>query len=382
MRTKLSIGMAVALGLGGMVPRSAEARSAIDLLNFDGTNGATPQGPVISYRGKLYGTTLTGGAYNSGALFSIDSRTGASATVYSFTGGQDGANPNGGLTVLGGALYGVTYVGTVFKVDIATGAETTVYTFPSTTNLTGALVYNPSGGSDPYRGDMFGTTLNGGRFGNGSLFRIIPGTGAEQTLRSFKGVPGGGYPALGSLMINSCGEFYGATEPGGGFPGSLFQYDFPTNTLTPLHTFASSGGEGLLALGPLASDAPNCLFLYGATSSGGANGDGTVFSYGNGSRFSVLYSFTGGADGAAPAGSVIYVNGVLYGTTSTGGSGGGGTLFSIDASTGTETTLYSFPGAEGGLNPMSALSYIDGKLIGTTSSGGPSGDGTVFSYRP
>jgi uncharacterized repeat protein (TIGR03803 family) len=70
--------------------------------------------------------------------------------------------------------------------------------------------------------------------------------------------------------------------------------------------------------------------LYGAAADGGAYGDGTVFSVKtNGTDFTVLYTFTNGADGAAPWGSLVLSGNTLFGTASAGGSGRYGTVFDL-----------------------------------------------------
>jgi uncharacterized repeat protein (TIGR03803 family) len=106
----------------------------------------------------------------------------------------------------------------------------------------------------------------------------------------------------------------------------------------------------------------------------------------------VLYSFTGGTDGAFPNGGLILDSaGDLYGTTSQGGDGssmiapgGCGVVFKLDQS-GKETVLYSFTGgADGGYAQAGLIGDASGNLYGTTRLGGesscgpPYGCGTVF----
>jgi uncharacterized repeat protein (TIGR03803 family) len=105
--------------------------------------------------------------------------------------------------------------------------------------------------------------------------------------------------------------------------------------------------------------------------------------------FTVLYTFTGGADGGNPlAGLVHDAAGNLYGTTSSGGSSlwcpnGCGTVFKIDT-TGKETVLHSFAGSKDGAYPYYGALFRDGagNLHGTTYEGGASGNGTVFRVTP
>ena len=127
--------------------------------------------------------------------------------------------------------------------------------------------------------------------------------------------------------------------------------------------------------------------LYGTTASGGANNAGTVFSLTPGTSGwtkTVLYSFSGGADGGNPyAGLISDSAGNLYGTTKNGGSSnckGCGVVFKLaPTSKGgwTESVLYSFLGGLDGAYPGAALVFDGvGNLYGTTEGGGP-GDCSV-----
>jgi uncharacterized repeat protein (TIGR03803 family) len=87
--------------------------------------------------------------------------------------------------------------------------------------------------------------------------------------------------------------------------------------------------------------------------------------------YTVLHTFSGGADGGYPAGKLVRDSaGNLYGTTSTGGASGLGTLFRLDAK-GKETVLHNFTGGTDGKNPASGvLRDAAGNLYGTTQLGG------------
>ena len=128
--------------------------------------------------------------------------------------------------------------------------------------------------------------------------------------------------------------------------------------------------------------------LYGTTSIGGAHGFGTVFQLatpttpGGPWLESILYSFTGGADGAKPRGLAIDKGGNLYGTTASGGAtgncvGGCGTVFKLKAPAAAGGTwdyriLHRFAGGTAdGSNPIGAL-VVDsrGVVYGVTRYGG------------
>jgi uncharacterized repeat protein (TIGR03803 family) len=95
------------------------------------------------------------------------------------------------------------------------------------------------------------------------------------------------------------------------------------------------------------------------------------------SKYSVVYSFQGGSDGATPFSGLVNVGGTLYGTTYYGGATNSGTAFGVTP-TGTETMLYSFQGGHDGLTPWGGLTNVDGTLYGTTYQGGSDNLGTVF----
>ena len=133
--------------------------------------------------------------------------------------------------------------------------------------------------------------------------------------------------------------------------------------------------------------------LYGVTEDGGSGGCGvgcgTVFKVDKLGKTTVLYGFTGGADGGTPSGSLIEdADGNLYGATFWGGNlsgcltNGCGVLFKLDRF-GSETVLYTFSGKADGANPNGGLIRdARGNLYGTAAYGGDSscylGCGTVF----
>jgi len=164
-------------------------------------------------------------------------------------------------------------------------------------------------------------------------------------------------------------------------------------TLTTLHSFLGDG-DGSNPETVLTYNATTGV-LYGTTFAGGTSGWGTVFQLTPPTPPSttwtqqVIYSFTGGADGANPvAGMVLTSGGVLYGTTDLGGRLGHGTVFSLTpptppSTTWTLQTLYSFTGQSGdGMNPEGGLVMNKEVLYGTTYLGGAAGYGTVFSLTP
>jgi uncharacterized repeat protein (TIGR03803 family) len=145
------------------------------LYSFTGFNdGAYPQaGLVLASDGNFYGTTAEGGTNYAGTVFQIGTGSGLTS-LYSFTGFSDGANPESGL-VQGsdGSLYGTTYYGgtnndgSVFKIT-TNGALTSLYSFTG-----GNDGSNPQSGLvQGTDGSFYGTTYYGGEGGAGTIFRL------------------------------------------------------------------------------------------------------------------------------------------------------------------------------------------------------------------
>ncbi len=149
-----------------------------------------------------------------------------------------------------------------------------------------------------------------------------------------------------------------------------------------LYSF-TGGGDGA---GPEASLTDIGGLLYGTAYEGGAHSVGAVFRVSKAGAEKLGYSFKGGADGAYPKSPVLNVGGLLYGTTQYGGSsactGGCGTVFAV-ATSGVETMLYAFKGGADGANPTAGLINVGGILYGTTYYGGGINNyGTVFTISP
>ncbi len=154
-------------------------------------------------------------------------------------------------------------------------------------------------------------------------------------------------------------------------------------TGTVLYSFAG-GSDGATPEGPVVFDSAGNL--YGTTTFGGANGDGTVFKLthgGSGWTESVIHTFQP-ADGEFPeAPLVIDGSGNLYGTTYQGGALGHGAVFRLTPSTGAYTILYSFTGGvDGGLPAGGVVRDSAGNLYGTASGGGTDGQGVAFELSP
>jgi uncharacterized repeat protein (TIGR03803 family) len=264
----------------------------------------------------------------------------------------------------------------------------------------GGYPIGPVYGSGSY---LYGSAFAGGTFGGGVVFRIS-GNGKEKILYNFRGDTDGWGP--NSLLISdSDGNMFGTTQDGGMNGGcfsrgcgTVFRLS-PDGTETVLHAFTAQS-DGLVPFYGLVMDRKGNLF--GTTIYGGSGdcqsefvaGCGTVFEIAADGKESVLYSFTGGADGATPyTGLVGDKTGNLYGTTSSGGAtpcndgAGCGTVFRLSPG-GSLTTVYRFQGGSDGWNPSGGL-VLDrsGNLYGATHWGGGNGCGgagcgIVFKVSP
>jgi uncharacterized repeat protein (TIGR03803 family) len=344
------------------------------------SNGANPYAGVVQGSdGYFYGTTYYGGTNGgNGAVFKL-SANGTLTSLYSFTGGSDGSNPQAGL-VQGkdGNFYGTTSLGgsnssgTVFQIG-ANGAFTSLYSFSGYYDGEYPYAGLVQGGD----GNFYGTTSSGGTNSYGTVFQITS-QGALTNLYSFTGGNDGANPAAG-LVQGSDGNFYGTTSDGGtSNSGTVFQIG-TNGALTSLYAF-TGGNDGAEPEAGLVQGGDGNF--YGTTSAGGTNGYGTVFQYSAKSGLTSLYSFTDGKDGADPeAGLVQGGDGNFYGTTYDGGAYYYGAVFQISAS-GALSNLYSFTGGKDGANPQAGLVLgNDGNFHGTTYDGGTDGNGAVFTIN-
>ena len=371
-------GIVIQLGLTGV----ARTTPAYEVLHsFTGIpDGDHPQanGVVVDAAGKLYGTTVTGWI-GWGGVYSLDS-DGNIAPVHSFT-YPDGSSP-GAAPILdaSGTLYGTTYeggssgFGTIYKVGTDGSGFVSLHNFAGGAN-DGAGPGAPLLLDD--NGNLYGTTYYGGDSGLGTVFTIkTDGTGFT-LLKEFGGADGAN--SLGALIIDGV-NLYGTTSVGGsaGF-GIVYKLATDGSGFTVLHHFDGDGGQFGYPLGRLALD--DAGYLYGTTHGGGAFLKGTVFRIKtDGSDYEVLYEFGGSAlDGANPSNSVILDGAsTLYGTTSFGGVSGFGTIFTIQTDGSGFAILHRFA-ADGvdGRDPASPLILDDGALYGTTESGGSRDLGVV-----
>lgn len=355
------------------------------LASFDYANGGYPMSTLqADSSGNLFGTTPSGGAFERGTVFKLAAGSGAITTLASFN-GANGSNPQSGVVAdSSGNLFGTTAYGgafgygTVFELEAGTGTITTLASFDNANGAFpnfGTLVLDSSG-------NLFGATQSGGASGMGTVFEVAAGSEAITTLVSFNGV-NGAYP-FGGLVADGSGNLFGTTAGGGASDiGTVFKVA-PSGVLTTLASF--NGANGAQPWAGLVIDSSGNLF--GTTSMGyGASSAGTLFKLTPGSdAITVLASFDNSTSGSFPRGDlVIDSSGNLFGTTSQYGSFlgsyGAGTLFELTAGSGAITVLAAFDHAATGFYPWGGLTIdSSGNLFGTTREGGASGWGTMFEF--
>lgn len=396
------------------VPADAATEKVLYAFKGD-VDGYGPRASLVDVKGNLYGTTSAGITSGTESCFSGSCGTvfaitpsGTEKLLHVFSGGGDGAGPEGGLVNINDILYGTTvqggpnscvegYVscGVVFSIT-RRGNVNILHAFSSSEG------FNPAAGLIDVKGTLYGSTeLGTGRCavegfptGCGVVFSMSL-SGTEAVVYGFKGGSKGFAPQAG--LTNVKGTLYGTTQLGGS-AGCIGIYSAPgcgtVFSVTQhgigrvLHTFLGHNDGASPSAGLIDVDGT----LYGTTQSGGiancGNGCGTVFSLTPSGTEKVVHAFKGGGDGAAPYAGLINVKGVLYGTTSAGGASNFGTVFEVDPATGKEKVLYSFGGGSDGASPVAALIHINGIFYGTTYSGGAGGItcsggcGTVFSFKP
>ena len=230
------------------------------------------------------------------------------------------------------------------------------------------------------------------------LLLLLATAAQAQTLTVLHTFSGGadGYEPYAGVTLDQQGRIYGTTSAGGSHgEGVVFRLvrEGEGWVFSPINTFGSQDHDGNDPVSRVVFG-PGGL-LYGTTSGGGAEDHGTVFSLQPPATAckavlcpwieTILYSFTGGADGATPLyGDLTFDQaGNIYGTASYGGSSDDGVVFKLtrSGSSWTESVLCNF--SSSGANPTSGVIFDSaGNLYGTTSTYGPDFLGTVYELSP
>jgi uncharacterized repeat protein (TIGR03803 family) len=304
---------------------------------------------------------------------------------------SDGINPRAGLILSGGTVYGTTLVGgsfgdgTLFKVNTNGTGFAALHIFSAldfsgigTPNSDGAFPRAPLVVSG---GTLYGTARHGPS-GWGTVFAIDTDATGFTNVYNFTGGSDGAQPDSGLILSGKV--LYGTAYSGGNGYGTVFALSTDGASFTTLYNF-TGGNDGANPNGRLVLSGST---LYGTTSSGGSSGSGTVFAVDrNGSNFTNLYSFTAtdqtyhtNSDGVGPGGSLILAGDTIYGMAIGGGSSAAGTLFTVHTNGTGFRTVYSFNGTTDGRGPVGLV--LSGSILyGAAGAGGSFGWGTVFTVR-
>lgn len=385
----------------------AQAQTYNVLYHFSGgSDGSNPYaGVTVDAADNLYGTTLKGGS-GYGTVFTLKpSGNGWSfTTIYSFRGGSDGAGPVARVVIgPNGSLYGTTSAGgqgscsgsyagcgTVFSLSPSVGAclgmscswnKTVLYRFGGLDGAypQGDLTFAPDG-------RIYGTTVNGGLTGVGTIYSLSPNGGGlwlQNIILSLNSALEGAYP-WGGVVFDRNGNLFGVLAHDGltGY-GTVFKLSRSGSIWleSNVHGF-TWGNDGAIPQGGLTVDASGNIF--GTTIYGGSGGGGIAFEEtGSGDHWShhMLHGFSGGIGLGSYDKLAMDSAGNLYGTTFGDGSYSSGTVFELVRSQSgyTYNLLHTFAGGSDGAYPFSTLAIdSQGNLYGTTSSGGVNNHGVVF----
>ena len=338
-------------------------------------DGGNPSSLVLGSDNNFYGTTSWGGSNYNGTIFRI-TPGGSLKSLYQFGQDSDGYSGGGNPLALGsdGSLYGTTQfggdngMGIIFRFTPSPagsgGQFTTLYSFYDAG--AGALVQ----GSDGY---FYGVTQFGGDNSAGSIFQFIPAQDGGQFNPLYSFMPafdlwGDQVPiGVNPLVQGRDGNFYGTTQyggdnfgngSGGQGDGTLFRIDSNGN-FTTLYSFDENEFDGFGPIGALVqrSNGDFC----GITSSGGANGKGTLFDFvpGLGTGFFVWFNDGLGRQQSGQNGDygmsynfnstvglikgVVNGQGHVYGTAPGGGANGNGTVFKLSTNSDTAALIVSSP---------------------------------------
>jgi uncharacterized repeat protein (TIGR03803 family) len=280
-------------------------------------------------------------------------------------------------------------------------AFTTLYNFTALTNGTNGDGGTPTASLNLSGSMLYGTTVEWGISGGGTLFRINTDGSGFTNLHSFS-APGstnsdGSGPACG--LILSGDTLYGTASGGGsGNAGTVFAINTDGMYFTNLHSFVS-GSDGAFPFGELILSSN---ILYGTTTQGGSGNAGTVFAINtDGAGFTNLHSFAKlsalfynngtNSEGAYPLAGLILSGNTLYGTANYGGSSGNGAVFKINTDGTGFTNLHNFTTLSApwndygtnsdGANPSGGLILSGNTLYGAADYGGSSGNGTIFAIN-
>ena len=301
---------------------------------------------IKSDNGKLYGAMRYGGSHNSGTLILLDPYDQTLVKLHDFNNDdEDNNTPANLMLTSNNKLYGTSETGSIFEYDIQTSTMARVFDLGAYTLFNGFI--------ELPNGNLFGATKNGGLIGGGMLFEFDTSNYTLTNKYDFESETSGFYP-IGNLILSTNNKVYGFTGGGGeNGVGVLFEYHLDTDAYTKKM-------DNIMSYGDVGSMQAENEKIYGTTYSGGTNNLGSIFEYDvDTNTFATKINFDGDTTGQNPRASLMQArNGKLYGTSSSGGINGKGVLFEYDIITEILNKKFDFNG-DNGRNPFGTLVELD-----------------------
>lgn len=344
------------------------------LHDFDQTpDGRSPRGVSARAGAYLFGVAQYGGANSWGSVWAYQTTTGTFAKLHDFSRAADGGVPID-LVVAGNAILGTTSGGGAH--DDGTIWQIFPGPFDNRRDLDGAVEGASGRGIVLKDGHIYAVTYAGGGSGAGTIFSMNTTTGDFDTLHEFDAAADGLHPSGRPVFRGNV--LYGtAFEGGANGSGTLWSLDITSNQFTKLHDFDALN-DGNHPAGDVVLDG---AVLYGSAMNGGANNQGTLWSYDPAQRgVAKLHDFAQNVDGSGP-GAMRQYGGRLIGTAANGGSFADGTIWQYDILSGEFETLRNLWGNVDGSFPAGHLLLDGSVLYGGSFFGGAHGGGTLWSFQ-
>lgn len=353
---------AVAHSNGTIFEIPAGTKSAITLASFPatGTNLEPSGNLAIDAQGDLFGTTEVGGSDDEGTIFELPKGSATINFLASF-GDENGTYPLSGVIIdRAGNLYGTTASGGAYN-------SGTVFELPA--NFTNiqilASIGGSGGGATPYsglyrdpNGNLFGTTEFGGDFNAGTIFEVTS-AGVYQTIISLAG-PDGEYPT-NTLVADAQGNLYGTTYQGGADnDGTIFE--LANGHITTLVNF--TGENGFDSYGGLVADNNGNLFGTTLYVTNDQNGNGIVYELPHGASAVVMLADFNQSAGEWPYGAMTFgADGNLYGITDYGGAYGGGSVYEVQVPALAPTSSINGGSAQRSMDNLLTLTFPQAVML-------------------
>ncbi len=342
---------------GAIIKMNEDGSNFQMIFSFGSTSGVLPYGSLLfANNQKLYGITHNGGLNDKGTIFSIDPASNNFSVLYNFDSINGSFSESSLIQCNNSLLYGTTLKGgiydggVIFSFDISTNTLTILHNFDG---LNGA---NPFGRLLQANNGIFYGMAAGGLHSDGVVFSFDPSTNIYSDLHDFNVSDGHG--PVGDLIQANNGLLYGITYIGGLYNnGVIFSYDISIDSLIVLHNFNPSNHRSRGTMlnvnnGLLLGLANNYLFSFNLS----------------GNIYSDLFTLTN-TTGFGCRGSIIKGStGLLYGYGSNGGANNFGTIFSFDTATNALINMHDFAGAPAdGHQPYGDLTEVIIESVGVPS---------------